>query len=150
MKGRYSFWFALLFLCSGCSDSSLIYESKDKLLTGETVKVHSVRVIEDSIDSLRLNIDYTYNAEVPPEKVRFQVVHDHPTYWSAKLIQVQRGRHQANTIAGINRGWMEVDGVSEFKTKTLKVELDHYESRELVANIWSLVLDYPKSWRLGE
>ena len=114
------------------------------------MKVHSVRVIEDSNDSLHLSIDYTYNDEVPPEKVRFQVVHDHPKYSSAKLIRVKRGRHQASTIVGINRGWMEMDDVSKFKTKTLKVELDHYESRELVANIWSLILDYPKSWRLGE
>jgi len=125
----------------------LIFLDNGKLRPPYTIKVHEVRVITETEDSLVVDVIYSYAHEIPPDEIRIFVLPNHG-YWATNYSKAARGRNVARATIGLSRSNMNKDHVRRSFTNTLRITFDHYSPKKYHGSIWSELVRYEKNWTL--
>lgn len=136
----------LAFLVS-CDDGSIIYESEDEINSDIKIKLHEVKIVEETKNKLTLDFVYTYKNKIPAEEIKLYIMPDHG-YWSTNSVKIKNGKNSARAVIGISKSNMEKDNVSESITSKLRFRFDHYQPGKYLGNIWGLDVGYHKKWEM--
>lgn len=143
---KIKFFLFTLFLFS-CSNNAIIYENKDELKEPYKIKLHEVKVVAETDDSLTLDFIYTYNDDIPAEEIKLFVMPDHG-YWHTRDVKISKGKHSARVIIGLSKSNMAKDNVTESDTTKLRFRFDRYQPRKYLGNVWGEDIPYEKHWKL--
>lgn len=138
--------FFLLAFVSACEDKSVIYDNSGDLKAPYKIKLHEVKIISETNDTLTVDFIYTYDHQVPAEEIKLYVLPDHG-YWQASAVKIFKGKHGARAVIGLSSYNMDKDKVTESSTTKLKFMFDHYLPKKYMGNIWSQEVAYQKHWQ---
>ncbi len=136
-----------LYFITACSDNSTIYENPDDIQQPNKIKLHEVKIVSETDDSLTLDFIYTYFHEVPAEEIKLFVMPDHG-YWNTRDVKVSKGKHSARVIIGLSKSNMAEDNVTESDTTKLRFRFEHYQPQKYLGNVWGEDIPFEKHWVL--
>ena len=137
---------SLLMLIYGCSDDSIIYESEGDLEPLYKIKLHEVKIVSETSDSLTLDFIYTYKHETPAEEIKLFIMPDHG-YWSTNHVKISQGKHGARAVIGLSSSNMKKDNITESVTEKLRFRFDHYLPKKYMGNVWGQDVAFHKKWQ---
>ncbi|WP_444995627.1 hypothetical protein [Aliikangiella sp. IMCC44359] len=138
---------AAFFMLASCTDKSVIYKSEGDLAAPYKIKLHEVKIVAESRDSLTIDFIYTYEHEVPADEIKLFVMPDHG-YWRTNDVKIARGKNGARAIIGLSKSNMTKDAVTDSQTTKLRFRFDHYQPKKYLGNIWGQDIEYKKIWQL--
>jgi len=138
----------MVVIITACSDNSVLFESKEDLEPQYKIKLHEVKVVAETEDSLTLDFIYTYEHETPSHEIKLFILPDHG-YWSTNAVKITQGRNGARAVIGLSKNNMEKDNVTESKTTKLRFRFDHYLPKKYMGNIWGQDVEFHKEWKLS-
>jgi hypothetical protein len=133
------------------TDKSVIYENKGDLEEPHKIKLHEVKIVSETNDSLTLDIMYTYEHEIPASEITLYVLPNHD-YWSVSNIKISKGKHGARVEIGLNLNSMKKDNVSESTSTKLRFRFEHYQPQPLkyMGSIWGEDIEFHKKWQIDK
>lgn len=146
MKPLAKFLLVFTVILTGCTDKSVIYEDQSDLEQPYKIKLHEVKIITETNDSLTVDFIYTYEHDVPANEIKLFVMPDHG-YWSTRDVKISKGKHGARAVIGLSKRNMNKDNVTESETTKLRFRFDHYLPRKYLGNIWGHDVVFHKKWK---
>ena len=148
MKKIIIFIFSVIFILiiSRCSDDSVLYESEEDLDPAYTIKLHEVKLISETQDSITIDFKYTYEHDIPAEEIKVYVMPDH-SYWSTNAVKITKGTHGTRAVIGLSKNNMAKDNVTESTTTKLRFRFDHYLPKKYMGNVWGQDIEFHKEWK---
>jgi hypothetical protein len=111
------------------------------------IRVDKVTVVQETDNSLVVDVFYTYHAKITPKEVKIFVLPNMP-YWMTKPITAQEGSNVGRVSIHLYEKKMKEEQVYQYNTSTLNISFDHYSPKKFNGSIFSEVVPFVKKWKI--
>lgn len=129
------------------NQENIIFSDESEIKPPHKIKVHEVKIVTNIEDTLKVEVIYTYEHEIPAEEVKLFVLPNH-FYWTANSTVVQRGKNVAQAHIGLSKNNMKKDSKTRSFTTSLSIKFEHYSPEKYNGVVWSKEINFNKNWKL--